>query len=148
MRFLICLITFLGSCSLQADTIDHYINIANQIPQMEMKADPQAQAWARSARNILTITSEAVAETLLQANEQARHQGHPLFCLPPNISLTAPILNGIIIQTYHSISSQLSDKNKMTVSQVAWIGVTKAYPCNKSPIGNNSAAIQEHVTSE
>ncbi len=38
------------SVSTYADTIDHFINIANNIPQMEMKADPQSQAWARSAR--------------------------------------------------------------------------------------------------
>ena len=41
---------------LQADTINNYIDIANNIPQMEIKADPQAQAWARSAHHILTIT--------------------------------------------------------------------------------------------
>lgn len=35
----------LASGYLQADTINNYMNIANNIPQMEMKADPQAQAW-------------------------------------------------------------------------------------------------------
>nr|WP_058526850.1 hypothetical protein [Legionella erythra] len=105
------------------------MNIANNIPQMEMKADPQAQAWARSARNVLTITSETVAETLMQANELAKTQGRPLFCLPNGVSLNAVTLNGIIMQTYNEISSQQSDKDKMTVSQVAWLGVAKAYPC-------------------
>ena len=58
-----------------ADTIDHYMNISNNIPSMEMKADPQAQTWARSARNILVITNESIAETLLEANQQAHAHG-------------------------------------------------------------------------
>ncbi|MDA9272172.1 phosphatase [bacterium] len=112
-----------------ADTIDHYVNIANNIPKMEMKADPQAQAWARSARNVLILTSESVAESLTLANETATHQGSPLFCLPQGITLNGRMLNDLIQQTYRDISSQESDKNKMTVSQVALIGISKQYPC-------------------
>lgn len=129
MRFPVFCIFSALSIGVQADTIDHYVNIANTIPQMEMKADPQAQAWARSARNVLNITSETVAETLIQANELAKTRGRPLFCLPTGVSLNAVTLNGIIMQTYNEISSQQSDKDKMTVSQVAWLGVAKAYPC-------------------
>lgn len=129
MRFFLFFIAAVFRAGVHADTIDHYVNIANNIPQMEMKADPQAQAWARSARNVLTITSETVAETLMQANELAKTQGRPLFCLPNGVSLNAVTLNGIIMQTYNDISSQQSDKDKMTVSQVAWLGVAKAYPC-------------------
>lgn len=129
MRFLLYSLILLTSCAVQADTIDNYMSISNNIPQMEMKADPQSQAWARSARNVLTITSETVAETLLQANELAKTQGAPLFCLPPGKELNSVVLNGIILQTYNEISSQQSDKDKMTVSQVAWLGVTKAFPC-------------------
>lgn len=129
MRFFLFFIAAAFRAGVHADTIDHYVNIANNIPQMEMKADPQAQAWARSARNVLTITSETVAETLMQANELAKTQGRPLFCLPNGVSLNAVTLNGIIMQTYNDISSQQSDKDKMTVSQVAWLGVAKAYPC-------------------
>lgn len=129
MRVLTALASMLFALASQADTIEHYMNIANNIPQMEMKADPQAQAWARSARNVLTITSETVAETLMQANELAKSQGRPLFCLPEGTALNAVTLNGIIANTYKEISSQQSDKDKMTVSQVAWLGVIKAYPC-------------------
>ena len=117
------------STSIWADTIDHYMNIVNNIPQMEMKADPQSQAWARSARNVVTLTSESVAESLLSANETALRSGQPLFCLPANVQLNPEVMSSLIQQTYAEISSQASDKDKMTVSQVALMGVTKQYPC-------------------
>lgn len=134
MRSLIFSFTLLSSLYAQADTIDNYMNISNNIPQMEMKADPQSQAWARSARNVLTITSESIAETLIQANDLAKNQGKPLFCLPANVNLDAATLNSLILQTYKEIPSQQSDKNKMTVSQIAWLGVTKNYPCQQNKL--------------
>jgi hypothetical protein len=124
----------------QADTIDNYMNISSNIPQMELKADQQAQTWARSARNVLLITSESIAETLVQANELAKNQGSPLFCLPQDSPLDAEMLNSIIVQTYKDISSQQSDKDKMTVSQVAWLGVQKKYPCQHKENGAANAA--------
>ncbi|WP_198333127.1 phosphatase [Legionella clemsonensis] len=147
MRAFIFLSMLLSTFSLQADTMEHYMNISNAIPQMEMKADPQAQAWARSARNVLIITDESIAETLLQANELAKSQGKPLFCLPPGTALNAVTLNGIILETYRTISSQQSDKDKMTVSQVAWLGVTKKYPCEADAHGKqmeHMAALLTH----
>lgn len=125
--FFICCIFFANYAC--ADTIRNYMDIANNIPQMEMKADPQAQAWARSARHVLMITSESIQETLIQANETAKSQGHPIFCLPPSVQLNPLALNDLIQQTYNEISSQQSDKDSMTVSQVAWLGITKKYPC-------------------
>lgn len=143
MRYLIFLFLFIAAISSQADTMDHYMNISNSIPQMEMKADPQAQAWARSARNVLIIANESIAETLLQANELAKAQGKGLFCLPPGVTLNAITLNSIILETFRDISSQQSDKDKMTVSQVAWLGVTKKYPCQP----DTHAKQMEHMTS-
>ena len=116
--------------SVYADTIKNYMNIANNIPQMEVKADPQAQAWARSARHVLTITCESIEETITQANELAKRQGTPIFCLPAGVQLNSITLNELIQQTYKEISSQQSDKDSMTVSQVAWLGVSKHYPCD------------------
>lgn len=113
-----------------ADTIARYMNIANNIPKMEMKADRQAQIWVRSARTVLSLTSESIAETLVLANAAAAESGAPLFCLPAEVSLNALMLNELIQQTYREISSQSSDKNNLTVSNVAWIGVTHKYPCN------------------
>lgn len=114
-----------------ADTIDHYINIATNIPKMEMKADSESQAWARSARNILILTSESVAESLMLANESATRLGSPLFCVPQQVTITGEMMNDLIQQTYRDISSQASDKNSMTVSQVALLGMSQKYPCAK-----------------
>src|SRR5690349_12096524 len=144
MRSLI--FTFMLCCSYaHADTIDNYMSIHNNIPQMEMKADQQSQAWARSARNVLIMTGETVAETLIQANDLAKSQGKQLFCLPPNTNLDATLMNNIIVQTYKDISSQQSDKDKMTVSQIAWLGVAKNYPC-QAPQNMASNAMQHMNT--
>ncbi len=126
----IFLISFIFLChTVNADTIKSYMEIANNIPQMEVKADPQAQAWARSAHHVLTITCESIAETMVQANEIAQRQNNPMFCLPPGVQLDSAKLNNLIQQTYKEISSQQSDKDLMTVSQVAWLGVAKQFPC-------------------
>ncbi len=143
MRHLIFSSLLLFSYYLQADTIDNYMNIATNIPQMEMKADEQSQAWARSARHVLIITNESIAETLIQANELAKSQGgKPLFCLPANSNLDAASLNSIIQQTYKDISSQQSDKDKMTVSQIAWLGIVKKFPCQQQ---NTIATLVQEV---
>lgn len=131
MRLLLTSLIFLSTC-LHADTINNYMSIANNIPQMEIKADPQAQAWARSAHHVLTITCESIAETLAQANEMAKSQGKPIYCLPQGVQLNSIMLNELIQQTYKEISSQQSDKDSMTVSQVAWLGMNKKFPCQQN----------------
>lgn len=112
-----------------ADTMDHYMNIVENIPKMEMKADPQAQAWARSARNVLAITAESIAETLMEANAVAQSQGKPLFCLPAGNKLDSQTMNNLIQQTFREMASQDSQKTRLTVSQVAWEAVRRQYPC-------------------
>ena len=131
MRSILTLILTLSFFPIYADTIDHYMNILDGIPKMELKADPQSQAWARSARNVMTITNETLAETLLQANELAKTQGKPLFCLPPSVQLTAEKMGEVIVAAYRNISSQRSDKEHLTVSQVAWIAATQSFPCQQ-----------------
>lgn len=134
-------ISLMSICSyLHADTINNYMNIANNIPQMEIKADPQAQAWARSAHHVITITCESIAETIQQANEAAKNQGKPIFCLPQGTQLNAVTLNELIQKTYKELSSQQSDKDNMTVSQIAWMGVTKYYPCSNNNANPNQMA--------
>lgn len=140
MRFLlISLILICGN--VHADTINNYMSIANNIPQMEIKADPQAQAWARSARHVLTITCESIAETLTQANDAAKSQGKPIFCLPQGVQLNSITMNALIQQTYKEISSQRSDKDTMTVSQVALLGISKQYPCQQGPAEKQMAHV-------
>lgn len=114
-----------------ADTIEHYMNIVNNLPQMEMKADSDSQAWARSARNILMLTSETVAESLILANKESEKKGSPLFCLPAGEKLSNSAVNELIKNTYMTISSAPQDKNQMSVSQVALLGMQKQYPCKK-----------------
>lgn len=142
MRILFISFIFLCHC-IHADTIKNYMNIADNIPQMEIKADPQAQAWARSARHVLTITCESIAETMLHANEIAKNQGNPIFCLPPNEQLNATTLCQLLQKTYKEMSSQQSDKDSMTVSQVAWLGASKSYPCQQNTAAKNE---MQHVS--
>ena len=113
-----------------ADAIGRYMNIVNNIPKMEMKADFDAQTWARSARNLLDLTSETIAETLALTNATATQRGAPLFCLPAETQLNAILVNNLIQQTYREISSPDSEKDSMTVSQVALMGMMKKYPCS------------------
>ncbi len=147
IRSLITLTLLIGCNISHADTIGRYINIANNIPKMEMKADKQAHTWARSARTILGLTSESIAETLMLANNTAKEHGTPIFCMPAGVALNSLMLNEIIQQTYREISSQESDKNNMTVSQVALMGVTQKYPCHGSTIKPSEVRHQEPVTS-
>ena len=112
-----------------ADTMDHYMRIASDIPKMEVKADGQAQAWAKSARNILVLASESIAESLTVANQVAEQHGAPLFCLPNSVAMNGEMLHDLIQQTYRDLSSQDRDKSKLTVSQVALLGLAKTYPC-------------------
>lgn len=129
MRFILTFIGCMFATLSFSDTMEHYLGIANQIPQMEMKADPKSQSWARSGRSVLALTNEAIAETLLQTNETATRAGHPFFCLPTGVQLNATVLNSIILNTFRDIGSQPNEKNKMSISQVAFMGVIKTYPC-------------------
>ena len=122
-------ILFLGARYTFADTIDHYMNIANNIPQMEMKADAQSQAWARSARTVLTLTCDGITDSLILANETAKQHGQPLFCLATGTQISPEMLNGMIQQTYRELNTPQAEKDKMTVSNVALLGMQKQYPC-------------------
>lgn len=146
IRYAISFALLITSCVNYADTIGRYMNIANNIPKMEMKADKQAHTWARSARTILSLTSESIAETLMLTNQSAGEHGTPLFCLPAGVSLNALMLNEMIQQTYREISSQESDKNNMSVSQVALISVTQKYPCAGSNIKPSRVINPDPVT--
>lgn len=128
-QLLSCLILTL-SFPTWADTINNYMNIVTNIPTMEMKADAESQAWARSAKNVLAITNEGIAETLLEANRVSQTQGRPLFCLPGNTPLNAASMKSLIEKAYQSMPNVQAEKDKLTVSQVAWLAVTHEYPCN------------------
>lgn len=131
MRTLALFVLFLNISSLFADNINRYMNIVRSIPLMEMKADEPSQSWARSARTILTLTSESIAESLILANQTASEAGKPFFCIPTSVNLNGETLNQMIQETYQEISSKASDKDGMTVSQIAMMGLQKHYPCQQ-----------------
>jgi hypothetical protein len=129
MRQLLSCLIFMISVPAWSDTINNYMNIVSNIPTMEMKADANSQAWARSAKNVLTITNEGIAEALLEANRLAQSQGSPLFCLPNNTPLNADSMKVLIEKAYQTMPNVQTEKDKLTVSQVAWLAVTHDYPC-------------------
>jgi hypothetical protein len=113
-----------------ADTIDHFMSIVTNIPQMEIKADQKSQLWAHSARTVITLTCDGITDSLMLANTTAAQQGHPLFCLPPATQIEPETLSSLIQQTYKELQAPQAEKDKMTVSQVALLGLQKHYPCD------------------
>ena len=114
-------------------TVNGWMLTPSSIPQMEMKADAQSQAWARSAHTVLTLTCDGIADALILANENAKQQGRPLFCMADSAQLSPEMLDNLIQQTYRSLPNPQSEKDKMTVSQVALLGMQKQYPCAQGP---------------
>lgn len=132
-RSVTLLMSILVNTCVCADTIEHYMNIANNIPKMSMKADAKAQAWAKSARNILTLTGETIAESLLLANQLAEKNKHPLFCPPKNYNPSGEDISQLIQQAYKNTSKQLNAKQNISVSEFALVSLQKKYPCAKGP---------------
>ena len=120
---------FIFNLPAHADTIDHYMNIANNIPQMELKADRASQAWAHSSRTVLTLACDSIADSLLVANEIAIKMKHPLFCLPQGMQLTSTLLDELIQQSYNSNPQIKNAKTPPTVSTVALNALEQHYPC-------------------
>ena len=114
------------SQSLWADTIGQYMAVASNINRIEMKADSESQAWVRSARNVLLLTSESVWESLNAANEG---QTNKLFCCPAQESMNAEAMTDLIKNTYNNLTMNEQEKNKLTVAQVGLIALQKKYPC-------------------
>ncbi len=112
-----------------ADSIAHYMSIAQNIPRMEMKADASAQTWARSARNVLLLTGESIWESLRIANQLSQQKGTPLFCLPPEKAISAEQMYDLIQATYQKLNLTPEDQNQMSVAQVALKGLEENYPC-------------------
>lgn len=147
MRLITIVFTLFLSVPLWADSIQSYMKISNNIPQMEIKADAQSQAYARSARQVLTITSESIAETMIEANFIAKeHTGKSLFCLPAGTTLNAKLLDAIIKQSFSDQQSQQqpSSLDRESVSKIAWSGVLKKFPCDKAT--NNQTQQMSHLS--
>jgi hypothetical protein len=119
----------LHSTTIFADSIGHFMGIAQNIPRMEMKADSNSQAWARSARNVLLLTGESIWESLKIANQNSAQLGSPLFCVPAEQNMTAEKMYDLIQGTYQKLNLSVEDQNQMTVAQVALRGLEDLYPC-------------------
>lgn len=115
--------------SVSADTIDNYASISNHITTMEMKADRDAQTWARSARNVLAITNESIAETLTESNRIATSVGHPIFCLTKDATLDASTIKTLIEKSLKANPGLQNDPARPTISVVATNAVREAFPC-------------------
>lgn len=127
MRKLLLLI-ILVSANLQADTIDHYMNIAQSISKMEIKANPRAQAWARSARSIMILTCESIAQTMLEMNKTLPQ---PMLC-PPDDKIAAAALDKLIQTTYKKLYAKDKKTASMSVSKIALHAAIAKYPCKKA----------------
>ena len=112
-----------------ADTITNYITIVGNIPQMELKPDPQSQAWANSARQIIAATDETIAQTLIVMNAMSTKQGKPIFCIPNQTIITPAIMDDTIKKTYTYLTQSGTNTKEMPLSEVAMLGIIKLYPC-------------------
>jgi hypothetical protein len=131
MRFakLSCLILLMWMNLCSADTIGKYAKIAKSIPEMSLKADPQAQAWMRSAKSILAITDETVAQTVVAMNQLAKSQGRPLICLPDSKKIDGDTVHEILAS---KIAGDVDENAPETISSIVTQELVKTYPCNRA----------------
>lgn len=132
---------FLGTPAF-ADTVAGFMSIAENLPRMEMKADAESQAWSRSARNVLLLTSETVWDGLKAANLSASQKGKPLFCIPQDRNLSAEEMFDLINDTYKQANLSDEDKSKMSIAQLAFNGLQKRYSCEGTAKTNTDPSIQ------
>jgi len=140
------LMFLLNLCStiVAADSIAHFIGISQNIPRMEMKADANSQAWARSARNILLLTGESIWESLQAANQHAEKLGRPLFCIPEQQTITAEAMYDLIEKTYASMKLSAAEQNNISVGQIALSGLQQSYPCAMPELSAQQITIKKH----
>lgn len=127
------------SMSTQADTIAKYANIAKSIPAAKLKADQKAQTWARSARSILDVTEESIAQTIQAMQQLAAKQGKPLFCLKNDADINTAQIHQILESKIQSLAA--ADANK-TISEVVIEALASNYPC---PNSNSASNISHHL---
>ncbi len=127
LKILSGLILLVLSLGTYADTIGKYAKIAKSIPEMSLKADPQAQAWMRSAKSILAITDETVAQTIMAMNQLAKRQGRPLICLPDTKVIDGATVHDILAS---KIQGDVDENAPDTISNIVTQELLKTYPCN------------------
>ncbi len=123
---IVCLSLALPS---SADSISKYAKVAKSIPEMSLKASPQAQAWMRSAKSILAITDETVAQTIVAMNNEAKKQGHPIICPKENVEINGTVIHELLLNV---IKGGVGDNDSESISSIAIRVLMTAYPCEKS----------------
>ena len=131
MRIFAIILLCLLNRTLQADTVGHYMEISSNIPRMEMKADPESQAWARSARNVILLTGESIWESLKAANEINTSAGKPLFCISNPNQINAEAMTDLIQSTYEQLQMNEQQKFGLTVAQLGLMALQQKYPCRE-----------------
>jgi hypothetical protein len=142
MRYFCLFLSLILPLKLWADTIGQYMIIADNISRMEMKADSESQAWVRSARNVLLLTSESIWESLSIAN-----QSNPLFCIPQDEAISAETMTDLIKACYHHLQLGDAEKNRLTVAQVGLMALQEKYPCKATPNAQPQITIQHRGSS-
>ena len=127
-KFLVFIL--LGACNIaQADTIGKYAGIAKGIPQASLKADPQSQAWARSARSILEVTEETIAQTIQSVQSFAAKRNIQVFCLPAGMKIDNSLIHQILERSITNLSAAEANKN---ISEVVTEQLETQYPCKSN----------------
>ncbi len=138
---LLCLINH----TLQADTVGHYMEISANIPRMEMKTDPESQAWARSARNVILLTGESIWESLKAANEMNTSAGKPLFCISNPNQINAEAMTDLIQSSYEQLQMNEQQKYNLTVAQLGLMALQQKYPCSGINSQSNAPSVTIHT---
>jgi hypothetical protein len=115
---------------LHADTMGKYMGIARSIPNLALKADDKSQAWARSARSILAVTDETIAQTINAMNKLAAQDGQPILCMPKGTALNGKTVHELLQNKAKSLSE---DEGGLTISSVAASVLKERYPCSQVP---------------
>ena len=129
MQYRVLLLVTLLLSSLKivyADTIGKYAQIAKSIPEMSLKADPQSHAWARSARSILAITDETIAETINVMNQLATKHGTPLLCITQEKPLNAQVVHTVLAQLIQKLTPAQAAQS---ISESLLQQLQISYPC-------------------
>ena len=111
-----------------SDTIGKYASIAKEIPKARLTADPKSQAWARSARSILNVTEETLAQTIQSMQALASKHNTPLLCLPAGQQIDNNLIHHTLEQLVNNFSPKDADKS---ISQAVIEQLEAQYPCNQ-----------------
>lgn len=113
-----------------ADTLASYMDIEKQIPQMQLKADPKAHAWARSAKKIILMHDDAVCDSVNEMNLLAEAKGEAIFCMPNGEKVSSSQLHELILAYSNKVPE--GERKDISVAKVAILALKDRYSCGQS----------------